>query len=288
MITQIAGKPRRGKTAFMTAQAVPHLIGLERFEDVENCRRIVNAMNQSGYRFTVPDHCVFANYTIECPFINESSYTVDPFHMGFDRLNYDTDLYPPYAHFYLDEAQEVYNSREKLPAFASRYFEKHGHVHFEIMLVSQRFKLIDLNIRDIAERFVWIDGMHHEYSRYGLLKRTIWTYYEFDNFENAEQYQQTGELRRLGRKCEFKFDGNVFQFYDPQGCFPYFFKNARNRDFSLEKGRRAGITLDEIEDYNAQYNYGVPDDFYDKEYKEKLKKEFGGYVKGYKKPRAFY
>jgi hypothetical protein len=289
MITQIAGKPRRGKTAFMTAHAVPHLIGLERFQDVENCRQLVEPMNASGYRFTMPDHLVFSNYTIDCPFMNETSYSVDPFHMGLDREYYPTDLYPPYARFFLDEGQEPYNSREKLPAFVSRYFEKHGHPHFEIMIASQRFKLIDLNIRDIAERFVWIEGMNHEYSKYGLLKRTVWTYYEFDDFESAELFQTTGQLRGgSGRKARFAFDGNIFQFYDPEGCFPFFFKNARNRDFTLVKGKRTGITLDEIEDYNAQYNYGIPDDFYDKEYNAKLKEFNKHYGKGVKQSRAFY
>lgn len=266
MITQIYGKTGTGKTSFATADAIQYMTGLPRFEDIYNCKRTVEILNASGYNLTVPDHLVFANWHIQCPFTKVVSYLTNGFYVGMPGLK-DTQpvlFHPPGSRLYIDEAQEVYNSRKQLPAFVSRYFEKHRHFDLNITLVSQRDQLIDLNIRDIAQRFILIHEMKHEYNRVGLLVRTIWKYYEFDDNAAVEKFNNSGDKKFVAAEGEQIFNGDIFNYYNTKGCFPMFLKFMENRDFDLRPSAAAGMDLKSIIEFNQLHDLRIPEGFYEK------------------------
>ncbi len=264
MIHCISGPPGYGKTSLMTSFAVSHL-GVQRYKDIFAVKPLIESLNRGGFNLSVPEHLVFSNYCIDSKISRQTSYITNGYFLGFANKKHPTQFLPPCAHIYIDEAQEVYNSRESadFPDFASRFYEKHRHYDLEIFLACQRAKLIDLNVRGICDHFIEVTDLKHDYSKYGYIIGSTWHCIEFTNCFDHERYIETGNAHG-GKKVKYRFDGNIYHCYDSKSCFNMFLKDRYGSDFKLVKHKHYGIDVASVMMYNKVYGYERPKTFCNK------------------------
>lgn len=274
MITIIFGTPGAGKTALMTSFAVQRMTNELAANDVTACKKEVKTLNKGGFNLLLPrlKHLVFSDYYIGgrvmfSPKIE--SYYCNGYHIGLPNEDVPVDFYPPFSQFYLDEAQKYFNSRRfnKFPSWVSRFYEMHRHNGHNFTMTCQRLGLIDLNIREIAELFLYVEAMQ-QYYKDGRLVRTCWRCRQFFNNIEAEEFMAT---RKGGKRAVYYFEENIFEFYDSKGQRAGIFDNRYDEDFTLinnvklEENRNSYVT------FNSMYDYSVPEGFYNgaKNLKEK-------------------
>lgn len=257
MITNIFGEPGVGKTAFMTYLAMEAMANPAiRLKDLRNCRRFVDKLNVGGYKFTVPpNHLVYADYAIEArkfPLI--TNYLINPHDIGLPNKERKTHFIPPHAHIFLDEAQGSLNSRAGgIEEFVSRYYEYHRHWRLDIVIASQRIKLIDLNVRGLAGRAIEPLKVETIENKYGFVTKTVWTCLEFDNSYLVEQYLNSGKNPKFGKKVKFTYNGDIFKHYDTEGCWPAFLDGMEDMDFDRTPAIKPKFTVDYVKKYNEMH-----------------------------------
>ncbi|MCI9561258.1 MAG: hypothetical protein HFK03_02085 [Clostridia bacterium] len=265
MITIICGDPRVGKTALMTSFAYTHLKGVQAHRDLRECNKLLAPLNAGGFSYTAPsDHLVFADYTV-CAGANGSitNYEVDGFYLGLPNATHPTMFLPPASHVYLDEAQKYYDSRKKgLSDFVSRFYELHGHYRLNLTCTVQRPKLIDLNIRELAAQVIYVMNLTHKKIS-GRIVSSVWSCLVFDDVAAAIAFIEGGKQdMKHGKLTGYAFDGNIFRHYDSYDKRPLFFKDRYTSVFDLRHAVKTGYTLDEIQDFNDQHDYTIPDTYY--------------------------
>lgn len=263
MITIVFGKPGAGKTAFLVADAVRYM------NFSEDCRTLyasccdeVKSLNAAGACYSLPLSApVYSNFpiSVSCGVRSSvESYYIDGFHLGFE--NEDVPVMPilPESRIYLSEAQRYYNSRRSkdLPDWVSRFYEEHRHFGLNIMLDVQRPGLIDINIREICERFVEVRELEHKTDAAGNITATIFHYREFEDWTLVENYLSTGEKCYAEQK--HRFDGNVFDCYTSRSYFSQFLPRT---DFSLIPHLH-GDGQEDIELAKMMYQQTPPEGFY--------------------------
>ncbi len=223
MITIVFGKPGSGKTAYMTADAVGYMNNSAAcLKLLEDSRSQIVALQS----FTMPEVSpVYSNYPITVPYgygRQRVSYYVDGFHLGFDNLNVPVLHLPPSSRIYLAEAQRYYNSRNSkdFPEWVSRYFEEHRHYGLNIMLDVQRPGLIDVNIRELCERFVEVLELKHEKDESGNIVTTTFVLREYTDWKFVEKSLAGDE--NVGQLIAERFEGNVFEHYKSKSYFDVF------------------------------------------------------------------
>lgn len=284
MITIIFGKPRVGKTALMTHFATEHMLNPQARQDIKSCRGVVEALNAGGFNLTVPDdHLVFSDYHIQTPHGRRTSYHVNGFRFGLPGTeNRETMFFPPYARFYLDEAQKYYNSREgqTFSDHVSRAFEVHAHNYWDITIACQRPNLIDLNVRELCGQFIEILDLRHTYVRgekwkiRPRIKRSVWTCRVFEDVFALQTYLAGGKKERhLGQRAKYVHEGDIFQLYDSCNFFPLFYRDRYGKDFDLLPSSSPGYDVESIKKFNADYDFEVPDDYRKHKKPSELKKK---------------
>jgi hypothetical protein len=267
MITIIFGLPRVGKTALMTHFAVECMMNPQARADVRDCEGMVESLNAGGFHLTPPkDHLVFSDYYISARHGRYVSYHVNGFKFGLpNSVNEDVMFFPPFARFYLDEAQKYLNSRESstFSDYVSRAYELHGHNYHEITLISQRFKLIDLNVRELT-RYIQVLGMKNFYTRGNRkkqrpkIRKSVWTCREFDTLDELEA-SKSG--KGGGRIVKYAHNGNIFGCYNSTNYMPLFYAGRENKDFDLVKNISAGLDAESIKAFNAAYDFEAPENY---------------------------
>lgn len=224
MITIVFGKPGSGKTAYLTADAVKYMNGsAECLELLEQSRAEVQRLNNG---FSLPSLSpVYSNYPITVPHGYGKcrvSFYVDGFRLGLDNDSLGVFHVPPYSRIYLAEAQRYYNSRNSrdFPEWVSRFFEEHRHFNLNILLDVQRPGLIDVNIRELCERFVEVVELHHQYDEVGNILATDFILREFSDWKYVDKYLSGGEY--TGELTRERFFGNVFEHYESRSYFNVF------------------------------------------------------------------
>lgn len=88
------------------------------------------------------------------------------------------------------------------------------------MLDVQRPGLIDLNIRELCERFVEVVGIEHNKDKSGNITSTEFTLREFPDWKFVDKYLNGDDS--LGELVQEVFEGNVFEHYKSQSYFSVF------------------------------------------------------------------
>lgn len=232
MITIVFGKPGCGKTAYMTADAVKYMNGSEQ------CLELLKASREqvNGLCFFTPpkESPVFTNYKVVAQRDYSTfsvSYYVDGFHLGFDNDYLPVFHLPPCSKIYLSEAQRYYNSRNSrdFPEWVSRYFEEHRHFGLDIMMDVQRPGLIDVNIRELCERFVEVLQLEHELDKAGNIRATTFVCRQFSDWKYVDKYLAGDES--VGTVIKERFEGNVFDHFESRSYFNVFLPPG-NGDFN--------------------------------------------------------
>lgn len=221
MITIVFGKPGCGKTAYMTADAVKYMNGSK------DCLDLLDVCRSQCGVFAPPELSpVYSNYPITVQHGYRKcrvSYYVDGFRLGLDNDSLGVFHVPPCSKIYLAEAQRYYNSRNSrdFPEWVSRFFEEHRHFGLDIMLDVQRPGLIDVNIRELCERFVEVLELKHDVDGVGNIKATTFVYREFSDWKYVDKYLASGDDSN-SKVVQERFEGNVFDHYESRSYFNVF------------------------------------------------------------------
>lgn len=187
------------------------------------------------------------------------SYYVDGFHLGFANEYVNVINVLPGSKIFLSEAQRYYNSRKSkdLPDWVSRFYEEHRHYDLDIFLDVQRPGLIDVNIRDIAGKFVEIEQLTQSVDKDGKITGTTFYIKEFDDWKHVESYITADTKNYVKKVVPFKF--NVFDNYQSKSYYRNFLPAT---DFDY----REHIALEDVEQdvelAKQMYSQTAPDGFY--------------------------
>ena len=231
MITIVFAPPGHGKTAYLTCNAEGYLNrGPLSQELYESTCSYVESLNSEGFNYSLPEHApVYTNYKVSAlSGWNEitESYYIDGFHMGFPNKYVPVFNVYPGSKIFLSEAQRYYNSRKSkdLPDWVSRWFEEHRHFYLDIWLDVQRPGLIDVNIRDIAERFVEILSVRLQRCEAAVDRhwQTVFDIVVYDSYADVEAGK--------GERKQEVYDVNVFECYESQSYFRSFLPSETDLD----------------------------------------------------------
>ena len=219
MITCFCGDIGIGKTSLMTAMASRIMLNFNR--EYENACDMIRDLQENGYKkfaFPPQKHVVYSNFEIKvankyCS--GKKSYAFDPYKFALPNNEIPFELFPPGASFFITEGQAVYNSRKskKFRACVSRLFENSRHIDWDIYIDAQRIMLIDLNIRDLAQRVIVPLELVQKEDGFGFVNKTIWYCYEFKRWDDADLFITSGKLKNY-KKLKYVYEGDIFKNYD--------------------------------------------------------------------------
>lgn len=263
MITIIFGMPGSGKTSLLTHFLKTEYARHGRALLARSREQIAKFCN--GRALSVPEKPpLFANYKVTFVIGYKKTfqpYFVNPYYMGLPNANMPVQFLPSCAKVFITEAQRYYNSRKSatLPDHVSRFFEMHRHFGLDVYLDAQRANLIDLNIKEIAKRFIEVREMRHEHDFSGRIVRSRFFCREFDGWRAVEQYMQAGA--KTYRENVIVNEGDIFRAFDSFSCAEEFLPRE-GEDFDCiafaERGERhegrcaAFYNLNEPAAYRAQ------------------------------------
>ncbi len=284
MITIIFGKPGAGKTAYLVSQMLRFLgNSREAYELLWSCRDRVLALDRRGLEYSLPTiPPVYTNFPVSAHVgYNKwrSSYYVDGFHLGLDNDYVPITNVFPGAVIGLTEVQRYYNSRysnkqgKGLPDWVSRFYEEHRHFGLNIYLDLQRVGLCDLNIRELAGRFVEVCGLDHQFDHLGNILSSRFSLRCWDNLSAVERYVDNDSLTNYSQE-EYIHEGNVFEAYTST-CYFDAFLPGTDKDFSAQTHDQALRTDAELQLAFSKeiYRQSAPRGFYPGD-AEDLRKEW--------------
>lgn len=270
MITIIFGPPGAGKTSLMT-----HLGVLEAFNQVRTSamQEEIASKNSSGFKLSVPEHCLAANYDLlaqKFGFSPLPARRINPYRLGFKNKFVKTHFVLPHECILIMEAQRYFNSRKSMyyPEWQSRFFEQHRHNNLDFYMDTQRPMLIDVNIRELA-RFIEIVKMSVKYDHFGNVCAVSWLVREIANSSLFDRYMSSG---KLDKKCYVQYkivaNYNVFACYFSQSCKPKFYDVKLDEGFDLEFSYFFEESKHSFEVYLKKFNDEMPENFYNKSVKK--------------------
>lgn len=218
MITIIFGKPGAGKTSLMTHFMI-ELYEKQGDELRERCIERIAEQNQDRlYALPFPDQPpFFSNYGVKFLVDYEeefSPYFLNPYYFGIENDEFEVQYLLPCSQCFISEGQKYFNSRKSLSLrdHVSRAFELHRQNEMNFFIDCQRPKLIDLNIRELAPRFLEVLRMENTTNSYGGILSSAWYCKEFSSAAEVMDYLTTGEG---GHELPpFVHRGDIFEAFD--------------------------------------------------------------------------
>lgn len=229
MLIMLVGLPRHGKTSWLQYKIEdlyynrgPELYQLSCKEiDELNAGRLdedklkkpeknvppIYATRDMGSRFRIGRDKWFE------PFI------VNPYHLSTTNKGVPTQFFLPYAQIFIPEAQKYFSSKQhqNLDAGVYKFFETHGHNHYDIYLDSQVGGFVDARIRAIVEKVIEVQYQTHIYDSMGDIIHTTWHCREFDSIQAYDEYFRT-HAPDTYKEVTFEYDGNIRNNYNGFGC----------------------------------------------------------------------
>lgn len=265
MITIICGKPRVGKTALNTHFALQSLLkdGSRR---LKRCVAEINSFNteRRSNKLLIPDKPpIYTNYDANFKIGYKKSISpiwVNPFYIGLPNDNMPVQFILPYGELHITEGQRYWDSRESasLPDHVSRWFETHGHFFLDIYIDVQRAKLIDKNIRALANKIIEVQRMVHVRDAYGRILRTMWYCREFASSAEYETYADGGYAPY--KTTHYVHEGNIFDSYNSRSCKGGFVPTMTDNFTILKQANETNIQA-LPEELKKFYSSNMPKEF---------------------------
>lgn len=261
MITVIYGDPGVGKDSLMTAMI--HDLYFNQYVDIfTQTNDLIYKANLSRLKpLSYPDRLpIYTDFDVKLHVGYEKYYQpyfINGFYFGLKNDNIPVINVVPGAYLFLSEVQRYYDSRKNatLPDFVSRSYEMHRHPHFNIFLNLQRLGLLDLNIKDIAGRFILLEKLTHKYNDVGEIVYSHWSGKEFKTHEDCTAYIEQG--RKTFEPFSYDFNGNVFDLYDSYSNADKFLPEDFEDFIFLEHGAK----FDKNHPYARYYNFNMPEGY---------------------------
>ena len=253
MITVIYGAPGAGKGALMT-HFIKDIYKSEGRKILNNCIGKIQEYNVEFDKvLNAPEKVpIFSDYKVKFRVGYEKfyeTYFLNGYYFGLENENVPVIHVPPFSKVFLTEVQRYYDSRKSstLKDFVSRLYEMHRHNNIDIFLDLQRLSLLDLNIRDLAKRVIYIEELTHEFDGYKIVSST-WKCKEFASASDADRFFNDGA--ETYTNVEYKHFGNIFNSYD----------SFSNKDKFIPKGKYNYLSHDNVNEDNKEYfNFSMPE-----------------------------
>lgn len=251
MITIICGAPGAGKTALMAHFASQYLVC---DDDYDLMLDKVNLLNESGWHLSIPQHLVFSDFKLQS--YGQESYFVNGFYLGMPNGQHPTMFLPPCSKVFLSEAQRYYDSRKfaSFSDFVSQFYEQHRHWGMQIFLDCQRDGLVDLNIRGIVTRVLYVNGMTNDVDSMGRIMANYWHVRQFSSADECDRW--LGGDKILGVDVEIAHNNQIVHF--PQRVFrdtPQF--ASANNFKAIKSGATYTIPHNIFDNYNSTNKQGL-------------------------------
>ncbi len=218
MITFILGETGAGKTAFATFLLKTKYIKEGKKIWRKSCDLIEEQNKKLGTNYSLPEQIPFyTNFHVKLHVGYKryyEPYYFNPYYFGVSNEVMATEFAALGGVLVFDEAQRIFNSRKSasFADFVSYAFEIHRQGHYDIILIAQRGKLLDCNIRDLGVHVIEIAGMENEKGEAGHILRSVWKCREFDCWSEAEKNFTNGE--KTYHEKEYVNSGNIFESFD--------------------------------------------------------------------------
>ena len=184
----------------------------------KSCELVKKANRDYGRNYTLPEKVpIYTNFYVNLHVGYRryyEPYFLNGYYFGVTNDKVDTEYVVPGSWLVLDEAQRILNSRKSssFADHASYGFETSRQAELQIILIAQRGKLIDCNIRDLGVHVINVVNMDNDPDAAGNVVRSTWNCREFDGWQAAEKYFQTGEGQY--KEKQYVYEGNIFKGYD--------------------------------------------------------------------------
>ena len=275
MIVIIFGKPGIGKTS-LNAAFLKQEYEQEGEYLLESCCECIESLNFGRKKpLQMPDKSpIYSDFEVSLLVDYEEYYEpyyINGFYFGLKNERLKTMNLPPYAKIHLCEAQKYFDSRKSktFPAFVSRAFEMHRHYGLDIIMDVQRLGLIDLNVREIAGKFIEVVDCIHEEDACGGIARTTWHCREFDSYQTVRDYLEASG--KDYREATYTNEGNIFEIFNSYGCFDEFVPDE-GQDFAYLEHLRGKDVKQLPEEIQRYYISGEPKEYRTEPKPEKDKK----------------
>lgn len=154
----------------------------------------------------------------------QTSHFTTGYRFGLPNDDFETDYFPYGSTIIYDEARKYWSARKSLLPYDKggthektfEAFELHRQNNLTIILVTQLYNHIDVNIRTLAHLVIEPYEINQE--KVGKkLKRIItkWKCREFASVEDYEMYKKNDKNIKFEEK-EYIFNGDIFQCYDSE------------------------------------------------------------------------
>lgn len=267
MFCIIYSRPGKGKSLLLS-----HIQKLKKceegFSDFIKCKRELKTLNNTGASFKMPPqrHLCFSDYSHTYRKIK--SYYLDGFRLALPNPYFETALIPPYSNIFLDEAQRYYDSRMSifLREEVYRFYQMHRHNHYNIFMTCQRLANIDVNIRSLADYYLYIKESKLKTNEFGQIIGFKIKLKVFTSLDVAEAYQtaeEKGESKKWGKDFVVEDNYDIGRTYDTHNCKPAFYNMAygyRDFDYYTENGYE--FSLNGFIEFNNTHYFVAPKGYY--------------------------
>ena len=263
MIELIYGDPGAGKTSYMVARGIENMYGEKARQARFNCRKLLNSMRAGGFTHVTmaKDHLVYAA-GVNIRYISPNcglrkNHDLDPYRLRLPTDDFkDMQCLLPYSFCIIDEGARIFNSRNssQFPDNASRYFEQHRKMELHFLIASQRFELIDVNIRALCP-VKYIRKIDVKRDRQGNVTKCTWTY---DSWQTYREFEKGVD----GTTETYTFNGNVFKYYDTHEGKELFLQGVIDKDFEYGHKKDYDLSPDGVVQFAIDHPQEAPAGYY--------------------------
>ena len=262
MITIIFGDPGDGKTALMTMIAMSKMIE-EGYDYWWQSARRIDLLKAGGFfnlEYLPQRHTVYSDYEIKSKYPKVESYYTDGYKIALPNPFFETMFFAPYSQIFLDEAQKYYDSRMSkfLRDCVYRFYQLHRQNHLDIYMTCQRLSNIDINIRQIAGRYILCKGCKVEKDSYDRIIKMEIKYFEFSNMGDAEKYYTEGKCSEKVKEKIFRYDSDIFQNYNSYANEPAFYAGNYYKSYDCYTEEGYVDTVESYMAFNHNHMYYAP------------------------------
>ncbi len=270
----ICGLEGFGKTLLLSTIAVKTM--LNGLFDCYKSWDTVDRYNRMGFNFTKDyEHlCFVAFICINCLGTEiplRKSYDFDPFHFGLFCEDFDTDIYPPYAHLFVPESQRVWPSykAEQIRPEVYGNMETGRQAKFDLVMDAQRLMMVAKPIRDLCGRIIILEKKVEEIKDiHGTVIGHRLYVIEFNSNKEAERFVNDSKVG-TGKRYILKINKCMYENFLSE-YFEYMHLIGReNQDFRIVPHKE----IESIEDINSMTSTLAPDNYYISKNKKSVKKE---------------
>lgn len=260
----IIGKEGAGKTLLASFIGVKKMLRGQ--QDCWKSYDEVEKYNGLGYTFSMNyEHLLFSNIDIKCAgtgIPDRRSYVVDPFRVGLWCEEYDTDFFPPYTCFIIDEAHRPFNAymwsfvRPEISAF----WETSRQGKYDLIMATNRPNLIVNTIRDLCNRIIFCYKKCEEIVKDNVVVGHKLFIREFENYEGYVAHIKGSNTSNF-EEYELILDKCMYECYKTDNCKILHLKGRFGQDFSIFEHSEI-TSVDEVETYSDAFGITAPEGYY--------------------------